>query len=98
MYRNAIGVVLKSGATGVQGLTQSATSASRDSSAASFTVTRKEDKSFWVLILSDIKSGEELPLPVTKIAVPSHYKGSIELLAFSSIAIITPQTLKVFDI
>ncbi|KAI8930243.1 NUC185 domain-containing protein [Entophlyctis helioformis] len=106
MYRNALAVVIKSGSgSNVQSVVQTAQTAMRDISSTSFgkqSTSLRDDKTFWVLILTDESTDktagqDDSILPVTRVAVPAQGRanGRIELIQYASIALITSKALKV---
>ena len=96
IYRNVVGVIVKS----VTSVVQTAQSASRSTSMASYSVDSKTDKTFSVLIMTDHEKAtlQEAPTrPVTHVGLPPLDKQfmRVELFPYSAISIVTSKHIKI---
>jgi antiviral helicase SKI2 len=100
MYRNAVGVILK---TSSASAVQTAAIATRDISGSSFgqqKISSKDSKTFWVFILTEKdRDGSKEPavLPFGVIDIPDRQKlgYQVESIAFTSIAFVTATQIKI---
>ncbi|KAJ3323070.1 hypothetical protein HDV06_002516 [Boothiomyces sp. JEL0866] len=100
MYRNALAVILKPGTLNMIQTAETATRNINSNSLGKQTMSARNEKTFWLFILTDARDaagGELSALPVTTVSIPprSDLNYAVECLSYTTIAVVTPKQIKI---